>query len=165
MAERSTRLTFRLPLRKIVPPAGTVCGGQKSVSRCLGPFAPCFGDVKHQRADFSVLTMRRRTIKLLAAREPLPLDVPRRFPSRPECRRWFAEPIITELLVVDARYFHMNIDAIQQRTGNPLLILRDGGRPDRIPTIPTRSRIHLAISKKYPQLHLLLPCSIKAHLL
>jgi hypothetical protein len=42
--------------------------------------------------------------------------------------RWFALPLGGEFVVVDARHFHMDVDPVDQRAGEALLVARDHRR-------------------------------------
>lgn len=57
--------------------------------------------------------------------ESLSLKLASRFDPGLNYRRCLTEAIVTQLLVVHAGNFNMNIDPVKQRTGNALLVAGD----------------------------------------
>jgi len=64
----------------------------------------------------------------LRAGEACRLDRPRRLDARPHLRRRFAEPIVGQLLVFDARHRQLDVDPVEQRAGEALLVADDRAR-------------------------------------
>ena len=54
------------------------------------------------------------------------LSRPRRFDPRPDGRRWLPAALVAELLERDARDFDVDVDPVEQRAGEALLVAADG---------------------------------------
>jgi hypothetical protein len=58
--------------------------------------------------------------------EPAPLDFTGRFYSFLDNRREFAQATVAELLILNAWYFDVDVDAVQQWAGDAFLVFGDG---------------------------------------
>ena len=67
----------------------------------------------------------------LAQPKALALRRPGGFDPAPDALGWLAQALVAELGVVDARHLDVDIDAVEQRSGDALLVLGDTCRSYR----------------------------------
>ena len=94
----------------------------------------------------SALVVRPRALAVLHVGEPGRLPRPRRLDPRPDRRRWLAAALVAELLERDARDLDVDVDAVEQRAGEPLLVAADDHRAARagvlrVAAVAARTRI------------------------
>jgi hypothetical protein len=77
-----------------------------------------FADLGHAHVGIAGDCVRDRPGFLIFARKTLALDLPGRFYASAHALGGLAQALVAELLVLDARHFDMDIDAVQQGSGD-----------------------------------------------